>query len=108
MELGSAWWRIVRETEIYAVYLSQRPYVLQQQDVDLSKVRSQDLNATYLPTSHLRFPVNKDNALKSGIVKAEDADKIVPYIDITIKGGALYKNRLLMLDIVANNEWNRI
>ncbi len=82
-------------------------YVLQQQDVDLSKVRSQDLNATYLPTSHLRLPVNKENALKSGIVKPEDADKIAPHIDITIKGGALYKNRLLMLDIVANNEWNR-
>ncbi|NMH87524.1 DUF2723 domain-containing protein [Flavivirga algicola] len=82
-------------------------YVLQQQDVDLSKVRNQDLNATYLPTEFLRIPVNKENALKSGIVKPEDADKIVPHIDINIKGGALYKNRLLMLDIVANNEWKR-
>ncbi|WP_303318682.1 DUF2723 domain-containing protein [Flavivirga abyssicola] len=82
-------------------------YVLQQKGVDLSQVRSQDLNATYLPTEFLRIPVNKQNALKSGIVKSEDADKIVPYIDIKIKGGALYKNRLLMLDIVANNEWKR-
>ncbi|WP_194766962.1 protein O-mannosyl-transferase family [Tamlana sp. I1] len=82
-------------------------YVLQQQGVDLSKVRSQDANATYLPTPHLRIPVNKENALKSGIVKPEDADKIAPYIDINIKGGALYKNRLLMLDIVANNDWKR-
>ncbi len=82
-------------------------HVLQQQDVDLNQVRSQDLNATYLPTEFLRIPVNKENALNSGIVKPEDASKIVPHIDIHIKGGALYKNRLLMLDIVANNEWKR-
>lgn len=82
-------------------------YVLQQRGIDISQVRSQDLNATYLPTRHLRLPVNKENVLKSGIVKPKDADKIVPYIDITVQGGALYKNRLLMLDIVANNEWKR-
>ena len=41
------------------------------------------------------------------LVKEKDADQIVPYIDIEIKGSALYKNRLLMLDIVANNNWER-
>ncbi len=82
-------------------------YVLQQQGVDISGIRNQDLNANYLPTEDIRIPVNKENALKSGIVKPSDADKIVPYIDIHIKDGALYKNRLLMLDIVANNDWKR-
>ncbi|MFD2726570.1 protein O-mannosyl-transferase family [Hyunsoonleella rubra] len=82
-------------------------YLLQQQGVDISGIRSQDLNASYLPTRHLRLPVNKKNALKSDIVKPKDADKIVPYIDVEISGGALYKNRLLMLDVVANNEWKR-
>ena len=82
-------------------------YVLQQQGVDISSIRNQDLNASYLPTEHLRIPVNKENALKHGIVKPKDADKIVPYIDIRIKEGAIYKNRLLMLDIVANNDWKR-
>lgn len=82
-------------------------YVLQQNNIDISQVRRQDLNANYLPTRHLRIPVNKENALKSGIVKPKDANKIVPYIDLTITGNALYKNRLLMLDIVANNDWKR-
>ncbi|MDO5972466.1 DUF2723 domain-containing protein [Flavivirga aquimarina] len=86
---------------------SKYKYVLQKQDYDITQVRSQDLNATYLPTEFLRIPVNKENALKSGIVKPKDADKIVSHIDIQIKGGALYKNRLLMLDIVANNAWKR-
>jgi hypothetical protein len=31
----------------------------------------------------------------------------VPYIDVDIKGNALYKNRLMMLDIIANNNWKR-
>jgi hypothetical protein len=31
---------------------------------------------------------------------------MISYIDIDIKGNAIYKNRL-MLDIVANNNWER-
>ncbi|WP_308993110.1 DUF2723 domain-containing protein [Mariniflexile litorale] len=82
-------------------------YILEQKGVDLTQVRQQDLTASYLPTEFLRIPVNKENALKSGIVSSKDADKMVPHIDIKISGGALYKNRLLMLDIVANNDWKR-
>jgi Protein O-mannosyl-transferase TMEM260-like len=83
-------------------------YVLQQDpEIDINRYRSQELNANYLLTENIRIPVNKDVVLKNGIVKAKDANKIVPYIDIKIKGSALYKNRLLMLDIVANNNWER-
>tara|TARA_R110002073_G_scaffold56835_5_gene144365 strand:+ start:11149 stop:14451 length:3303 start_codon:yes stop_codon:yes gene_type:complete len=82
-------------------------YVLQQNGYDTSVMRSQDLETNYLPTRHLRVPVDKESVLKHGIVKPKDADKIVPYIDLTISGNALYKNRLLMLDIVANNNWER-
>jgi hypothetical protein len=82
-------------------------YILEQQGVDISSIRNQDLNANYLPTEHIRIPVNKENALKYGIVKPKDADKIVSHIDIKIKDGAIYKNRLLMLDVVANNDWKR-
>ena len=31
----------------------------------------------------------------------------MPYIDIDIKGQALYKNRIMMLDVLANNDWKR-
>jgi len=82
-------------------------YVLEQKGYDISQARSRDLNASYLPTENLRLPVNKENAIKYGIVKSKDADKIVPYIDIRIKENAIFKNRLLMLDIVANNDWKR-
>ncbi|WP_282079282.1 glycosyltransferase family 117 protein [Aquimarina algiphila] len=59
------------------------------------------------PTQHIRIPVDKQAVLKNGIVSSKDADKIVPYIDIHLKGDYLLKHRLLMLDILANNNWER-
>ena len=82
-------------------------YAIKAQGEDPSVYPAQLLNSNYLPTTNIRVPVNKQNVLENNIVKEKDADKIVPYIDIKLTGGALYKNRLLMLDIVANNEWKR-
>ncbi|TPN86089.1 glycosyltransferase family 117 protein [Aquimarina algicola] len=59
------------------------------------------------PSKHIRIPVNKEKVLESGIVAQKDAHLIVPYIDIHLKGDLLFKNRLLMLDIIANNNWER-
>jgi len=59
------------------------------------------------PTNNIRIPVNKENALKYGIVAEKDADKIVDYIDITIDEQGLTKNRILMLDILNNFDWKR-
>ncbi len=59
-----------------------------------------------LPTNKLRIPVNKENALKSGIVAQKDADKMLDYIDIEIDRG-ITKNRILMIDILANFDWKR-
>ncbi|MGR7812489.1 DUF2723 domain-containing protein [Lacinutrix undariae] len=65
------------------------------------------LNSNFVPTRHVRVPVNKDVVLNNGLVKPEDADKIVSHVDLNIEAGGLYKNRLLMLDIIANNNWER-
>jgi len=82
-------------------------HILEQQGYDTSGQRRQDLNANYLPTEHVRIPVDKESVLRNGIVKAKDSTLIVPHIDIKINGSAIYKNRLLMLDIIANNNWER-
>ncbi|WP_027393426.1 glycosyltransferase family 117 protein [Aquimarina latercula] len=59
------------------------------------------------PTKHIRIPVDKEAVLRNGIVSQKDAHLIVPYIDIHLKGDLLFKNRLLMLDMIANNNWER-
>ncbi|MEJ2112490.1 MAG: DUF2723 domain-containing protein [Flavobacteriaceae bacterium] len=82
-------------------------YIIEQQGDDPSFYPTQLMNSNYFPVEHVRIPVNKEAALSNGIVKEKDSAKIVPYIDIRIKESALYKNRLLMLDIVANNNWER-
>ncbi len=82
-------------------------YLVQREGEDPSVYPNQLLNSNYFPTRHIRVPVNKEAVLKNGIVKEKDADKILPYLDVEIKSSALYKNRLLMLDIVANNNWER-
>lgn len=61
----------------------------------------------FFPTNKLRIPVNKEEIIKNKAVSAKYYDSIVPFIDIDIKEGALYKNRLMMLDVVAQNNWKR-
>ncbi|NJW52317.1 glycosyltransferase family 117 protein [Salinimicrobium oceani] len=59
------------------------------------------------PTKHIRIPVNKKNVIENGIVKPQLSDEIVDEIIIELSGDILYKNRLLMLDIIAGNNWER-
>lgn len=61
----------------------------------------------FYPTNKIRVPVDKNIIIKNKVVNPKYNDSIVPYIDIDIKGSALYKNRLMMLDILANNNWKR-
>lgn len=61
----------------------------------------------FYPTNKLRIPVDKNAVIANKVVNQKLNDSIVPYIDIDIKGDALYKNRLMMLDIVRNNNWKR-
>ncbi|MFJ1430253.1 DUF2723 domain-containing protein [Capnocytophaga canimorsus] len=63
--------------------------------------------AYFYPTHKIRIPVNKENVLKSGVVKPQDAHLIVEYIDIELPKSGIEKNRMLMLDIIANNDWKR-
>lgn len=59
------------------------------------------------PTQNIRIPVNKENILENGIVAPKNADEIVDEINVKISGDIIYKNRLLMLDIIASNNWER-
>jgi len=61
----------------------------------------------FYPTNKIRIPVNKSQIIANKVVNAKYNDSIVPYIDVDIKGDAMYKNRLMMLDIVRKNNWKR-
>ncbi len=82
-------------------------FILQKQNADLSAYSENSQNIVYYPTNKLRIPVNKENVLESGLVKQKDADLIVDYIDIDLPKSAITKKSMMMLDIIANNDWKR-
>ncbi|MDE6624385.1 MAG: DUF2723 domain-containing protein [Alistipes sp.] len=61
----------------------------------------------YIPTKRLALPVNKDNAIASGIVREEDRDKMVDTIYLDLRRSAVDKSQLMILDMLANFEWKR-
>jgi len=82
-------------------------YYLQKRGADLNNYPKSNLDLVYYPTNKIRIPVNKKNVLESGLVKEKDSALIVDYIDIDLPKSALAKNRVMMLDIIANNDWKR-
>ena len=61
----------------------------------------------FYPTNKIRIPIDKNTIIKNKVVSPQYNDSIVSAIDIDIKGSAIYKNRLMMLDLIANNNWKR-
>ena len=60
-----------------------------------------------LPVNKFILPVNKENALKAGIINKEDLPNVANQIMITYKGNTLYKNNLILMDLLANFDWKR-
>jgi hypothetical protein len=74
---------------------------------DVSKLKMYGEDIYYIPTRTVRIPVNAAKVIANGTVRPEDADKIVPYIDIHLKGSWIMKSQLMVLDIIAHNDWER-
>ena len=74
---------------------------------DLEEIPMFTQNMIYYPTNKVRFYVNKENVINSGIINSSETEKIVDYIDIDLPKSGLYKNQILMLDILSKNDWKR-
>jgi hypothetical protein len=61
----------------------------------------------YLPTRKIRLAVDKAKVLVNGTVPPEDAGLIQPELVWEIKRSSIYKNDLMILDLIANNNWER-
>ena len=77
-------------------------------DAQASKLQvSTNEEIDFIPTRTIRIPVNAEKVIANGTVRPEDADLIVPYIDITLKGNSIMKSQLMVLDFLAQNDWER-
>lgn len=61
----------------------------------------------YIPARTIALPVNKENALASGIVAEKDRDKMVDTVYLNLSRGSIDKSQLMVLDMLANFDWKR-
>ncbi|MCL6524704.1 MAG: DUF2723 domain-containing protein [Thermoflavifilum sp.] len=61
----------------------------------------------FLPTQHLYIPVDKEYVKQHQIVPLQDTAYIVPSVQFTIPTNILFKNDLMVLNIIAANHWKR-
>ena len=106
-ELTDERWNIDRFMEWISNDKYTMDFVLKRKGIDPSRYPESYRSLHIYPTNKIRVPVNKENVLKSGLVKPEDAHLIADHIDIDLPKDALPKNRMMMLDILANNNWER-
>jgi hypothetical protein len=61
----------------------------------------------FFPTQKITIPVDKEAVIRHNVVSKAFHDSIVPAMEVTIKSRSMYKNRIMMLDIINNNNWER-
>jgi len=77
-------------------------------DEQQSKVQMNSGRETnYFPTKNLRIPVDSALVLKNGTVPASMANRIVHSIDWKLEKNYIMKNDLMVLDLLATNNWKR-
>lgn len=77
-------------------------------DNEKAKVKLQNgKSVAYLPTKDLLLTVDSLKVLKNGTVPMYMADRIPKALVWQVKKGTLYKNDLMLLDLIATNNWER-
>jgi hypothetical protein len=61
----------------------------------------------YLPTKNFKITVNPDEVVKTGTVKANQKDQIVPAVEWKFNANYVTKDNLALIDILAHNQWKR-
>lgn len=61
----------------------------------------------YLPTKKFKISVDKEVVLANGTVSKDKADRILDNVEWSIEANGIYKKHLIILDILAANDWER-
>ncbi len=66
-----------------------------------------DKSLQYFPNKKVRVQIDRNAVLNNKVVDQDDASKIVPYIDWDLKTNLLSKRDMMVVDLIANNDWTR-
>ena len=97
----------VEDVVDYRVDLKQAMDVVRSERAATKLSYSDDLTFDFLPQHKLSLSVNKENVLKAGIVKPEDAHLILDSIELDITASTLEKPEVMILDMLAQLDWSR-
>ncbi len=61
----------------------------------------------FIPGRKIAIPVNKENALRSGIVAPRDSSLMVDTVYLTLNGRGLTRSEYLILDMISTADWSR-
>ncbi len=61
----------------------------------------------FLPTKRFKLTIDADQLVKTGTISKDDKEKVVPVMEWELKKNNLFKSDLAILDILANNNWER-
>ena len=61
----------------------------------------------YIPSKNFKISVDKQKVLANGTVSQDRADRIVDNVEWTVNKSYIMKNDLIILDILAANDWER-
>ncbi len=61
----------------------------------------------YIPATKFKIPIDSAHIINTGTVRPELADRLVPEMRWEIQKQNLYKNELMVLDLIDNNNWER-
>ncbi len=73
-----------------------------------AKLQTQDGDfENFIPVTKVYLKADSGAMVKSGVVEPKDAHLLVPKVEWSISGSYIYKNQLMVLDLLANNKWER-
>jgi tetratricopeptide (TPR) repeat protein len=76
-------------------------------DTDHKIQVSKETYYNFFPTKNMRVPVDSATVVNNGTVPKALANRIVKNIDWTMSGNYVQKNDLMVIDLLAQNNWKR-
>ena len=80
---------------------------MKQDDLDHKVQVSKDTWYNICPTKNMSISVDSTTVVNNGTVSKANAGRIVKKIEWTVSGNYLGKNDLMLIDLLANNNWKR-
>lgn len=81
--------------------------ILQSEDPRFMANLSATKRVNTYPTRNLRLTIDKAAVLANGVVSPQDTARIVDYIDWDLGGNYLSKRDMMVVDLIAHNDWTR-